>query len=305
MRLEDIQDFKRLDLLAKQLAEGNLVGLHKSPYHGYSVEFSEHRNYNPGESVRFIDWKVFAKTDRLYIRKFEEETNLQCRIILDGSSSMHFPNTKEDPSATITKAHFSAISAAAFCYLLNTQRDQFGLCIEQKEQVLSEIRGSKLHISKLLVELEHYLKANQQVEVDMRKQLHQMSEIHKGRHLFIMFSDFIPNSNQDIALWSEAFKHCHYNKHELLLIRTFDSKFESDFEYPDKPIILVDSETGQKTKLHPNEIRERYTQQYSEYYSQFKETCRKFKVEYVEADIRQPLDHIIPPYLALRKKHKI
>jgi uncharacterized protein (DUF58 family) len=128
---QDFLQFDQLDILARQVVEGFIIGLHKSPYHGFSVEFAEHRLHNPGDSIKDIDWKVFARTEKLYTKRFEEETNLRCQIVIDASSSMYFPQERE--KGKLNKIEFSCVASAALMHMLKKQRDAVGLTVFDSE----------------------------------------------------------------------------------------------------------------------------------------------------------------------------
>ena len=150
--LDDVKQFSNIELLAKQMVEGFITGLHKSPYHGFSVEFAEHRLYNTGESTRHVDWKIFAKTDRLYTKRYEEETNLRCQIVIDQSSSMYYPEHN------FGKMRFSVLAGAALTYLLHKQRDAVGLhTFSDKLELETPVKSSASHIHKLFIQFNHLL----------------------------------------------------------------------------------------------------------------------------------------------------
>jgi len=216
--IQQFQQFDNLEFISKEVVEGFITGLHRSPFHGFSVEFAEHRLYNTGESTKHLDWKLFARTDRLFVKQYEEETNLRCQIVIDTSSSMLFPYEKGKPSK-INKLAFSVYSAAAIIYLLRKQRDAVGLSLFSNDiEFHSEARLSSVHIDLLYNKLASLLKQEQAQllkKTNTVDALHMIAEnIHK-RSLVILFSDMIEQEKTDELF--EALQHLKYNKHEVLL----------------------------------------------------------------------------------------
>jgi len=216
---QEIQEFSELELLARQVVEGFITGLHKSPFHGFSVEFAEHRLYNKGEPTKHLDWKLFGRTDKLFVKRYEEETNLRCQLVIDDSSSMYFP-VPEDKNDLPNKIRFSIYCAAALMLLLKKQRDAVGLSIfgEQLE-VNTAARSSSLHHKILMTELE---KRMEQIQPGIQRKtraveaLHEIAEsIHK-RSLVILFSDMFDSRTESEDLFS-ALQHLKHNKHEVIL----------------------------------------------------------------------------------------
>ena len=186
LKFDDIRQTGSLELLAKQLVEGFITGLHKSPYHGFSVEFAEHRLYNVGQSTRHIDWKVFARTDRLYTKQYEEETNLRCQIVLDCSSSMYYP------AETRAKLKFSVYCASALAYLLHKQRDAVGLCLfSDKIDTITPVKSTSAHLEKLFSLLDTLAESGTATRKDthVADVLHEIAEKIHRRSLIIIFSD--------------------------------------------------------------------------------------------------------------------
>lgn len=300
--LQELAKFGNLEFVAKQVVEGFITGLHRSPFHGFSVEFAEHRIYNNGESTRHIDWKLYAKTDKLFIKRYEEETNLRCRIILDISSSMYFPEiTKENP---LNKLGFSVYSIASLIELLKSQRDGVGVSIfEDGVKFESAIKTSHSHHRMLFHELEKCMTPQQQTlnrQTSLVNMLHEVAENNHKRSLIVLFSDFF--SNENINELTDAFLHLKHNKHEIILFNVVDKKHELDFEFPNKPTTFIDLETGEKIKLHPGEIKAAYTEQVSKVMTELKMACTQFKIDFVEADINDSVAHILQQYLVKRQK---
>lgn len=294
--LDDIKKFGNMELLAKQMVEGFITGLHKSPYHGFSVEFAEHRLYNNGESTRHVDWKVFAKTDRLYTRRYEEETNLRCQIVIDQSSSMYYP--KE----TFGKMHFSVVSGAAITYLLHKQRDAVGLhTFSDKLETETPVRSSPAHIHKLFLTMNRLLeKEKTEKRTNVARILHQLAEKIQRRSLLVLFSDMFDMANGSNELLA-ALQHLKHKKHEVLLFHVTDHKTEFDFDFEDRPYEFTDAETRERIRLNPAAIRKAFRKRMSAEYHDLYMKCAKLKIDLVEADINEPFDDILKACLIKRK----
>lgn len=298
LNLTEEQATTSLELLARQLVEGFITGLHKSPYHGFSVEFAEHRLYNQGESTRHVDWRVYARTDRLFTKRYEEETNMRCLIAIDTSSSMFYP------ADSLAKIRFSVIVSAALINLLNRQRDAVGLCLfADAIQTLTPVKSTPTHRQKLLIILENLLrqpKLNTQTRV--AAVLHEVAEkIHK-RSLVIIFSDMFDNDNLDELF--KALQHLKHNKHEVIVFHVMDYASELRFEFDNRPVEFIDLEVGQKLKLNPADVRETYTKEADKYYQNLKMKCNQYKIDFVQADVREDVDVILQTYLIKRARMK-
>ncbi len=301
--IQQIQEFDNLELIAREVVEGFITGLHRSPFHGFSVEFAEHRLYNQGESTRPIDWKLFARTDKLFVKQYEEETNLRCQLVIDTSSSMLFPWTKGS-AALLNKLAFSVYTAAALIHLMRRQRDAVGLTLfSDKIEFHSQPRLSSVHAEVLMSKLSEILQPG---KVPLRKNtnttavLHQIAEnIHK-RSLVVLFSDMLDNEKTD-ELFS-ALQHLRYNKHEVLLFHVTDHQREREFQYPNKPTRFIDLETGQTLKLNPWEIKNSYIRNVSDYFEELKVKCGQYHIDLAEADINHDFKQVLFAYLVKRKK---
>ena len=299
LQLSEIKAFGNIELLARQLVEGFITGLHKSPYHGFSVEFAEHRLYNNGESTRHIDWKVYAKTDRLYTKRYEEETNLRCQLIIDNSSSMYYPEANKG------KITFSLMAAASLAYLLQKQRDAIGLCIFSEDiEQQTQVKSTSSHLHKLFLILEDLLNSQPRMsKTSVAQVLHQIAEkIHK-RSLVIIFSDMFENQ-QDHEQVFAALQHLKHNRHEVLLFHVTDHKTELEFDFEERPYEFIDMEKGERLKLQPSQIREAYRKQMKAYYHELKIRCGQARIDFIEADINEGFDQVLRTYLAKRIKMK-
>lgn len=300
-----LQQYSHLELYAKQVVEGFITGLHKSPFHGFSVEFAEHRLYNTGESTRHIDWKLYARTEKFFIKRFEEETNLRCQIIIDNSSSMYYPEIPLDDKERLNKISFSVYCAAALIELLKRQRDAVGLSVfSDKIDLHTASKSSSVHHKFLFGEMEKLMEPHQQNEKRNTfavKALHQVADsIHK-RSLVVIFSDMMDNSSDSEALFS-SLQHLRHNKHEVILFHVVDKKKEIDFDFENRPYHFIDLETGEEIKVNPNEIKDTYLQSMATYKKDLMLKCGQYKIDFVEADVNEDFNQVLLPYLIRRSK---
>jgi uncharacterized protein (DUF58 family) len=295
--LNKIREFQNIEMLARQMVEGFITGLHKSPYHGFSVEFAEHRLYNAGESTRHIDWKVFAKSDRLYTKRYEEETNLRCNLIIDTSSSMYYP---QETNGKIT---FSIMCAASIAYLLHKQRDAVGLfTFSDKIELEIPVKSTPSHLHKLYLEFENLLsKKPERQSTAVSDTLHDIARKIHRRSLVIIFSDMLENQSHSDQVFS-ALQHLKHNKHEVLLFHINDKKTEMDFEFEDRPYEFIDIESGNKIKLQPFQVKETYRKIAKTYYQNLKLKTSQLKIDFIEADINEGYEKVLTSYLIKRAK---
>ncbi|MCE2732150.1 MAG: DUF58 domain-containing protein [Cyclobacteriaceae bacterium] len=299
--LADLKQSTSLDLLARHLVEGFITGLHKSPYHGFSVEFSEHRLYNEGESTRHIDWKVFSRTDRLYTKQYAEETNLRCMLVVDQSASMFYPRPEH------TKIKFSIFAAAALAYLLQSQRDAVGLCTFSNQiNLLTQVKSTSSHLNKVFTQLQEcgvQVPVGVQASTSVAKVLDEIAEkIHK-RSLVVVFSDFFDSAESLTDLF-KALQHLRHNRHEVIVFHVSDRKTEERFEFGNKQTEFIDVETGEKLTVNPEDVQEIYQQKAKDFYKAVKQKCLQFKVDFVEADVSDGFQHILQSFLIKRAKMK-
>lgn len=297
LTLDKIREFGNIELLAKQMVEGFITGLHRSPFHGFSVEFAEHRLYNSGESTRHIDWKVFAKTDKLFIKRYEEETNLRCQILLDVSSSMYYP--KENKG----KLTFSIFAAAALAYMLQKQRDAVSIAtFSDKIVEHSPCKSTSIHLHQLLIMLQNLLDSESYLQSTLAsKVLHEIAEKIHRRSLVIIFSDMFEHIEAPQELF-EALQHLKHQQHEVLLFHVVDKQTEQDFTFENRPYEFIDLETGEKVKLQPNQIQENYRQQVTTFTQELKMKCGQYKIDFIEVDIAQPFEDVLYAYMIKRAK---
>jgi uncharacterized protein (DUF58 family) len=292
--------FGNLELLAKQVVEGFITGLHKSPFHGFSVEFAEHRIYNKGESTRHIDWKLFGRTEKLFTKKYEEETNLRCQIIIDDSSSMYFPKDEG-----ISKFEFSVYAAASLIELLKKQRDAVGLSlISDKIELHTQAKSSIVHHRFLYSELEKRMISydpNQRKTTNIVQSLHDIAELTHRRSLIIVFSDLLDDPDKVDELF-RALEHMRHNKHEVILFHVVDGKKEIDFELGNRPFNLVDMETGERMKIQPAEVKENYKKAVNAYFEELKMRSINNRIDFMPADIHEGYNQILLQYFLKRQK---
>ncbi len=296
----DVRNLGNLELLARQVVEGFIIGLHKSPFHGFSVEFAEHRLYNQGESTRDLDWKVFARTERLYVKKFEEETNLRCQLVIDASSSMYFP---EGDGETFNKLRFSALAAASLMNLLLRQRDAFGLSVfDESVGLHTRCKASTSHYRLLLTYLQQLLdNPTRNKGTSAAQSLHQIADSIHRRSLVVLFSDMFEQGDQTEALFS-ALQHLRYNKHEVILFHTVDKRLELDFEFSNRPYLFIDMESGEQVRLQPNQVKASYVEQVRRFKESLRLRCMQYRVDFVEADINAGFRPILQSWLVKRSR---
>jgi uncharacterized protein (DUF58 family) len=297
LTLADVQKFENMEFLARQLVEGFITGLHQSPYHGFSVEFSEHRLYNSGESTRHIDWKVYARTDKLFVKRFEEETNLRCHMLLDVSPSMYYPTENNG------KITFSALCAAALATLLRKQRDAVGLVtFTDKIELQTPVRSTASHLHTLLLLLQKQLEVKTTAQdTNVSEVIHQIAQQIPKRSLVVIFSDMLSKHDDSEAVFA-ALQHLKHQKHEVLLFHVMDRKTEEEFDFAERPYVFVDVETGQELKLQPSQVREHYRAAVENYKRELELKCGQYKIDFVPVDISEPFDKVLYSYLVKRAK---
>ncbi|MFD1062969.1 DUF58 domain-containing protein [Winogradskyella litorisediminis] len=295
--------FKNLELLAKQVVEGFIAGMHKSPFHGFSAEFAEHKIYNQGESTKHIDWKLYAKTDRLHTKRYDEETNLRCHLIVDNSASMHYPESAGSTIANLNKISFSVLACACLMHILKKQRDAVGLSIYSDDyDFYSPEKGSERHHQMLLSELSNsVINLKKTDTTETYKYLHLIAEKIHRRSLIFVFTDMFQTSEDDEKIF-EALRHLKYNKHEVVVFHVFDKEKELNFNFDNRPKRFVDIETGETIDLYPDTIKDNYEKAVDTYFKNLKLRCSQYRIKYVEADINKGFDKILSTYMIERQK---
>ena len=301
-QLEKITRFKNLELLANQVVEGFISGMHKSPFHGFSAEFAEHKIYNPGESTKHIDWKLFAKTDRLYTKRYEEETNLRCHLIIDNSSSMHYPVLTKKNSFYENKIGFSVLASAILMNLLKKQRDAVGLSVySDAYEFYTGEKGSERHHRMILNKLEELLQTTvSNKKTDTVTFLHQIAENIHRRSMVILFTDMFQYENEDKIF--KALQHLKHNKHKVVVFHVYDKKTEFHFDFNASPRKFIDVETGESIQLFSDNIKEAYEKQIEKYFKAVSDTCLQYKIQYVPVEIGENFEKILTTYLVEKQK---
>jgi len=292
-----VSKLKNIEIKAKMIVEGFITGMHKSPYHGFSVEFAEHRPYNVGEPLRNIDWKVYGKTNKLFTKKYEEETNLRCQVVLDVSDSMRYPRTG------ISKLEYGAYLAAALQYLMINQRDAAGLTLFDEEiQYYAPAKSRYTWLLSMFKKIEEVV-AQKEVfthRTAAAKVLHQVAMKFHRRSFVVLITDLFSQQEASEQLF-KALKHLRHEKHEVLVFHLLDRDTEAAFNLPNRPTILQDLETGEKIEVQPQQIREQYQQMMSRYTAKFKQKCYEYSIDFVEVDIARPYDKVLTDYLVKRR----
>ncbi len=296
-QIEKISSFQHLELLASQVVEGFISGMHKSPFHGFSAEFAEHKLYNSGESTKHIDWKLFAKTDRLYTKRYEEETNLRCHLITDNSSSMHYPKLKNDQQFYENKIGFSVLASAVLMNLLKKQRDAVGLSVySDNYEYYAPEKGSDRHHRMILSKLEELLENSKQTKsTDTITFLHQIAEKMHRRSMIVLFTDMFQLGDQEKLF--TALQHLKHNKHKVILFHIIDKKTEVNFDFDNAPRKFIDIETGDEINIFADNVKEAYEKQVEYYFKKLSLTCAQNKIKYVPVAVGENFEKIMTTYL--------
>ena len=283
-----VSKLKTMDLRARFVVEGFIAGLHKSPYHGFSVEFAEHRQYMPGDEIKHIDWKVFGKTDRFYVKQFEEETNLKSYLLLDASASMGYS------SNGITKLEYGAYLAAALTYLMIKQRDAVGLLtFDNKIRKYLPPRSIRSYLNLILKELESLQSVN---VTDVSNTFHEMAERINRRGLIIVLSDLYDDPDKIMM----GLKHFRHKRHEVVVFHILDP-YEIDFSFK-RAAVFQDLETGEEISTQPWHIQSEYQKKVQAFIENYKRQCHLNQIDYVLINTSQEFDRALIKYLIKRKK---
>ncbi|HPF91066.1 MAG TPA: DUF58 domain-containing protein [Flavobacteriales bacterium] len=298
-----LQALSQLEFHSRQVVEGFLAGLHKSPFHGFSVEFAEHRAYNQGESTRHIDWKLYARTDKLFVKRYEEETNLRCQLVLDASSSMYYPD--EVAKGGFNKVQFAVHAAAAFIQLLRKQRDAVGLTtFSDHVLVKEEARSNAVHLRHLMQHLETLLSVGTPARgqrTSVVEALHDIAQRAHRRSLVVILSDMLDGADREDEVF-DALQHLRFNKHDIILFHVVDRRHELELDLADRPYTFVDVETGEQVKAHPAEVREAYRASMAERWHRLKLKCGQYHIDLVEADINAGFEPVLLQFLTKRAR---
>lgn len=291
-RLDNIQ------LIAKRIVEGFLTGLHKSPHHGFSVEFAEHREYYPGDPLKYVDWKVYGRTEKMHIKKFEEETNVRTYLLLDTSSSMHFKYESE-----WNKLEYGALLTASLAHLAQKQLDgiAYGFFTDKLESI-SPVKSNNRHFQQLIVALEKEIREeNTGRKTDIAASLDQlMGKIHK-RSLIYIISDFLMDDAALSELENKIDELSHFN-HEIVLISLHDIDKEIHLNFEDGNYTFRDIETNKKIDLQVEEVKDAYRKAVEEHFNRLKTFCVQRNLDLIVFDIKQSPEEILKNYLINRIK---
>ncbi len=289
--------FSQLELLANQVIEGFISGKHKSPFHGFSAEFAEHKLYNKGESTKGIDWKLFAKTDRLYTKRYEEETNLRCHLIIDNSSSMHFPKLNTNEPFYESKIGFSVLASAVLMNLLKKQRDAVGLSVySDTYEYYAPEKGSDSHHRMVMHKLENLLEQTRNTKpTDTITFLHQIAEKIYRRSMIILFTDMFQTGEEEVLF--NALQHLKHNKHKVVLFHVVDEKRELRFNFDATPRKFIDVETGETINLYAETVKQRYEEEVTLYFKRIAMKCAQNKIKYVPVNVGANFEQIMTTYL--------
>ncbi len=289
--------FSQLELLANQVIEGFISGKHKSPFHGFSAEFAEHKLYNKGESTKGIDWKLFAKTDRLYTKRYEEETNLRCHLIIDNSSSMHFPKLNTNEPFYESKIGFSVLASAVLMNLLKKQRDAVGLSVySDTYEYYAPEKGSDSHHRMVMHKLENLLEQTRNTKpTDTITFLHQIAEKIYRRSMIILFTDMFQTGEEEVLF--NALQHLKHNKHKVVLFHVVDEKRELRFNFDATLRKFIDVETGETINLYAETVKQRYEEEVTLYFKRIAMKCAQNKIKYVPVNVGANFEQIMTTYL--------
>jgi len=297
MDLSSVSAFKNLEIIARRAVEGFITGYHRSPYTGFSVEFSEHKPYNFGDSTRFIDWKLFSRTDKLYVKNFEAETNMKCHMLLDVSSSMYYPQGEH------SKINFSIRALATLSYVFYKQRDAFSIrAFHQTSEIVSNLGATKKHLNQTILQLSSYLNPVEgKSSVDFISQLKTMVQITGKRSMVVIFSDFLSYIDRLDEVF-DLLKQLTYNKHEVIIFQPLDYHTEMNFDFEANEVEVVDLENFSKILVNPTLVKEEYQASMKSFLKEMNLRCGQIKVDFVPVDVKYSMESVILPYLKFRNR---
>lgn len=287
-----------MELRARLIVEGFITGLHRSPYHGFSVEFAEHRPYNPGDELRHVDWKVYAKTDRFYVKQYQEETNLRHYVVLDTSPSMRYKHAGD-----LTKLEYGAYLTAALHTLMLRQRDATGLmAFDERVHTVRRPKATEGHVRQLLVALQHLVQEEGGGHrTSAASALSEVAERIARRSLVVVVTDLFENVGQHDALL-KALRHLRHRGHEVIVFHVLESATERAFDFPNTPMVFRDLETGEEMTLQPAQVRAHYAEAVEHFGQRFRRECLEHHIDFVELDTAEPYDTALLAYLNKRRR---
>lgn len=292
-----ISKLKNIEVKAKLIVEGFITGMHRSPYHGFSVEFAEHRPYNAGESLRNIDWKAYGKTNKLFSKKYEEETNLRCQVVMDVSDSMRYPQKG------ISKLEYGAYLAAALQYLMIGQRDAVGMALFDDDiRYYAPPKSKYSWLIPIFKQLELIVQTKDVFthRTATASVLNQIAKQFHRRSFIVIITDLFNQIETSEDLF-KALQHLRHEKHEILVFHLLDRDTEQNFNFPNRPLVLRDLETGESISVQPQQIRDAYVSNIQAHISKFKQKCYELSIDFIEVDITTPYDKVLVDYLLKRR----
>ncbi len=291
-----VSQLSNMELRARLIVEGFITGLHRSPYHGFSVEFAEHRPYNPGDELRHVDWKVYAKTDRYYIKQYEEETNLRHHVVLDTSPSMHYQG-----EGALSKLEYGAYLAAALHNLMLRQRDATGLiAFDESVHTVRRPKATQSYLRRLLVTLQRLTEEDATGRrTSAASALDEVAERIGRRSLVVVITDLFENiaAHDDLL---KSLRHLRHRGHEVIVFHVLEGTTERQFRFPDVPMLFRDVETGEELSLQPAQLREHYQEAVEHFSATFRRQCLKHDIDFAELDTNEPYDKALMAYFNKR-----
>jgi len=293
-----VSKLSTMELRARLIVEGFITGLHRSPYHGFSVEFAEHRPYNPGDELRHVDWKVYAKTDRFYVKQYEEETNLRHHVVLDTSPSMRYKGDAE-----LSKLEYGSYLAAGLHNLMLKQRDATGLIgFDETVHTVRPPKATPGYLNQLLIALEQMSSE----EPDGRRTsaaaaLDEVAERIGRRSLVVVITDLFENigAHDDLL---KSLRHLRHRGHEVIVFHVLEGQTERRFNFPDRPMLFRDVETGDEVTLQPAQLRDHYEEAVEHFTETFRRNCLEHDIDFAELDTNEPYDTALMAYLNKRSR---
>ncbi len=277
-----------LELLARAVVEGFMSGLHRSPYTGFSTEFTEYRQYNPGDDLRYLDWRLLGRTDRYFIKKYRADTNTQCHILIDTSASMNYSHT-----TSVTKFQYAQFLAASLAFLLNRQQDAVGLlAFAEKVHTHVPARNRTGHMRTIFGTLSMMEAGG---ETHLAKSLHQLAEILTRRGIVILISDFYDQPDR----LKEAFQHLRFKGHDMIAFHVLDQN-ELDFDFTDPVLLLEDAETQEQMPVLPDVVMSGYRERMRRHVEEMRACATANHVDYEMLTTKQPLDFALFSFLSRR-----
>ena len=277
-----------LELLARAVVEGFMSGLHRSPYTGFSTEFTEYRQYNQGDDLRYLDWRLLGRTDRYFIKKYRADTNTQCHLLVDTSASMKYSS-----ASSITKLQYAQFLAASIAYLLNRQQDSVGLvAFDKRVHTHVPARNRTGHMRTIFGNLSQLTAGD---ECNLSESLHQLAEILNRRGIVVIISDFYDHPDR----LKEAFQHLRFKGHDLVAFHVLDQN-ELDFQFDEPVLLLEDSETQEQMPVLPDVVMNGYRERIRRHVDKMRQSAASNKVDYEMMTTKQPLDYALFSFLSRR-----